>query len=230
MIGKGPGRGHPDAASMEPAVTPIRHIVFDVGGVLLHWDPEIPFRSLIPDEGDRKWFLGEVCSPAWNIEQDRGRSWEDAEAELIGRHPDLGHLIRAYRRNFDDMIPFAHEDSVAILNRLIAQGIDVTLLTNFNHDTFHDTTGRFPFLNYPRGATVSGSVGFIKPDPAIFAHHTEEFELEPSETLFIDDSAANVAAALAFGWHALHFADADRLEADLGQYTLIAGSLDEALP
>ncbi len=211
-------------------MTPIRHVVFDIGGVLLHWDPEIPFRSLIPDDGDRQWFLEKVCSPAWNIEQDRGRSWKDAEAALIDAHPDLTDLICAYRARFDDMIPFAHEDTVTILKRLIAQGIDVTLLTNFNDETFQDTARRFEFLDYPRGITVSGAVGTIKPDPAIFAHHTDEFELEPSETLFIDDNATNVEAATAFGWHALQFAGADRLETDLGEFQLVSAVFDEALP
>ncbi|MHA1190158.1 MAG: HAD family hydrolase [Alphaproteobacteria bacterium] len=209
-------------------MTRIRHVVFDIGHVLLHWDPEIPFRSLIPDEADRKWFLAEVCSPDWNREQDRGRPWAEAEELLIGEHPDLAEYIRAYRTRHLEMFPFTYEDTVTILKRLVAQGIDVTMLTNFNHETYDDTAKQFDFLGYARGVTVSGAIKMLKPDAEIYAHHSMQFELEPSETLFIDDNAANVAGAQDFGWHAVVFTGADRLEADLTAYQLVAAETDNA--
>jgi 2-haloacid dehalogenase len=100
-------------------MTEIRHIVFDIGKVLIHYDPELPFRRLIPDDERRSWFLSEVCSSDWNIEQDRGRSWDDAEALLVERHPDEEELIRSFRRHWHEMVSHAYDDSVAVMEALI---------------------------------------------------------------------------------------------------------------
>jgi 2-haloacid dehalogenase len=113
------------------------------------------------------------------------------------------------------MVPHAYDDVVAILNRLIDDGHDVTLLTNFNDETFAEVRSRFPFLDRPRGVTVSGEVRMLKPDAEIYSRHAESFALEPSAILFTDDSPANVAAAQAAGWNAVLFRDAERLKADL---------------
>lgn len=193
----------------------VKHVVFDIGRVLVHWDPEIPYLKLIEDDAERARFLAEVCSPAWNLEQDRGRSWEDAEAELVARYPEHEDLIRAFRRQWWDMVPYAYEDSVALFRDLIAKGIDVTMLTNWAPDTFAEAEKVFDFLGEARGVTVSGRIGLVKPDRAIFEHHAESFGIAPAETLFIDDSPKNVEGAVAAGWQAVLFTDADRLRADL---------------
>ena len=193
----------------------IRHIVFDIGQVLVHYDPHLAYAELIPDAAMRTAFLTEVCSHDWNIEQDRGRSWEDAEAEAIARHPDKAELIRAFRQRHRLMIPYAYEVSVAILKALIAAGHDVTMLTNFASDTFRETQARFPFLTESRGVTVSGDVRLIKPDRRIFAHHAKTFALDPAATLFIDDSPRNVDGARDAGWHAELFESAAKLRSDL---------------
>ncbi|WP_128292434.1 HAD family hydrolase [Afifella aestuarii] len=194
---------------------PIRHIVFDIGKVLLHYDPHLAYQELIPAEAERRAFLEEVCSNAWNLEQDRGRSWADAEAEAIARHPDKAELIRAFRQRWSMMVPYAYEDSVAVLQDTLAAGYDVTLLTNFAPDTFVEARSRFPFLNATRGVTVSGELGLVKPDLAIYRHHAAAFDLDPAATLFIDDSEPNVEGARQAGWRALHFTGADKLRADL---------------
>ena len=106
-------------------MTEIRHIVFDIGKVLIHYDPNIPFSRLIPDEKERKWFFDNVCTHDWNIEQDRGRTWEEAEALLIAEHPDHAENIRNFRRHWHDMVPHAYDDSVAIMVGLIESGHDV---------------------------------------------------------------------------------------------------------
>ena len=196
-------------------MTEIRHIVFDVGKVLVHYDPHQAFYDLIPVAEERQAFLRDVCSSAWNIEQDRGRSWEEAEAEAIARHPGKHELIRAYRQRWHLMVSHAYDDSVAVLNALLARGRDVTLLTNFASDTFREAQRRFPFLAETRGATVSGDVKVIKPDPAIYAHHTKTFGLTPAATLFFDDSPANVEGARGTGWKAELFTSAEKLRADL---------------
>jgi 2-haloacid dehalogenase len=203
-------------------MTEIRHIVFDIGKVLIHYDPELPFRRIIPDDRRRAWFLAEVCSDDWNREQDRGRSWIEAEDELISRFPDEADNIRAFRRHWTEMMPYAYDDSVAILREQIDAGRDVTMLTNFASDTFREAQDMYPFLKASRGVTVSGDIRLIKPNPAIYAHHTREFDLDPAVTLFIDDSEKNVLSARDFGWQAIRFEDAEQLREDLAGYCLAA--------
>ena len=132
--------------------------------MLIHYDPDLPFSRLIPDAAERRWFLDNVCTPDWNVEQDRGRSWDEAERLLIADHPDHADNIRNFRACWHEMVPHAYEESVAMMERLIDAGHDVTLLTNFAADTFDEARRRFPFLERARGVTVSGEVGMIKPE------------------------------------------------------------------
>ena len=201
-------------------MTEIRHIVFDIGKVLIHYDPDLPFSRLIPDAGQRRWFFDNVCTHDWNIEQDRGRTWAEAEALLIAGFPDHEDSIRAFRANWHEMVPHCYEDSVAIMLGLIEEGRDVTMLTNFAADTFIEARRRFDFLNKPRGVTVSGEVGLIKPDIEIYRLHATTFDLVPAETLFVDDSMKNVEGARACGWNAVRFTGAEQLARDLKGFNL----------
>jgi 2-haloacid dehalogenase len=198
--------------------TQIKHIVFDIGKVLIHYDPNLPFSRVIPDETERAWFFANVCTHDWNIVQDRGRTWADAEALLIADHPEREEQIRSFRKFWHEMVPHHYEDSVAIMEGLIAEGRDVTMLTNFASDTFREAQQRFPFLTKPRGVTVSGDIGLIKPDVAIYETHANSFGLEPAATIFIDDAIVNVEGAKAAGWQAVHFTGADKLRRDLASY------------
>jgi 2-haloacid dehalogenase len=203
-------------------VSEIRHVVFDLGQVLIRWDPEAPYRRLIPDAEERRRFLTEVVTHEWNLEQDRGRSWEDAEAALIAVHPNHADLIRAFRANWWEMVPGQIDENVAILDSLIENGTDVTALTNWAADTFAETVARFPFLSRFRGITVSAHVRLVKPDAAIYRRHAADFGLSAPHTLFFDDSPANVAAARAVGWRAEQYLSTERLSADLRRYGLAA--------
>lgn len=196
----------------------IQHIVFDIGKVLIHYDPNIPYSRIIPDAEERRWFFDNVCTHEWNLEQDRGRDWSVAEAELIEKFPERAEQIRAFRTHWHEMVSHAYDESVAIMESLIDQGHDVTMLTNFAADTFRHARELFPFLNKPRGVTVSGEIFLIKPDVEIYQRHTQNFDLEPTKTLFIDDSAANVEGARQAGWHAVQFIGAAKLRADLASY------------
>jgi len=199
-------------------MTEIRHIVFDIGKVLIHYDPDLPFSRLIPDEAERKHFFETICTNDWNIEQDRGRSWEEAEALLVAQFPEHEENIRNFRRHWHEMVPHAYDDSVELMEALIDSGHDVTLLTNWAKDTFVEARGRFPFLERPRGITVSGEIGMIKPDRGIYDHHAATFGLEPAATVFIDDSQKNVDGAKAAGWQAVLFRNAKTLEEDLERF------------
>lgn len=199
----------------------IRHIVFDIGKVLIHYDPNLPFSRIIPDAEERRWFFQNVCTHDWNIEQDRGRTWPEAEALLIAQYPDQEERILAFRKHWPEMVPYAYDESVAIMEGLIDEGHDVTMLTNFAADTFTHARELFPFLNRPRGVTVSGEIFLIKPDVEIYQKHAEDFGLDPAHTLFIDDTMVNVEGAKAAGWQAVQFTDAATLRCDLGAYGIV---------
>jgi 2-haloacid dehalogenase len=197
----------------------ISHIVFDIGNTLIEGYPERIYFERIPDPAARKRFLAEVCTPEWHLEQDRGRSWEDAEAVLITKYPEEADLIRAYRANFwNDLVVGEISGTVAIFDELLSLAVDVTGLTNWASDTWAETPARFPLVNRFRGVTVSSHIGLIKPDPAIFRHHAVAFYLDPDATLLIDDSLRNVEGAKAVGWSALHYTDPAHLRVDLRRH------------
>lgn len=199
-------------------MTDIRHIVFDLGNVLINWDPEIPYRRLIPDETGRRWFLTHVCNGAWNLEQDRGRRWQEAEDLLVAEHPNLEPLIRAYFENHLEMLSPPVAGTAAILAALIDAGYDVTALTNYSDETFAKAEATYPILQRFRGITVSGRAGMVKPDLAIYRLHAGAFGLAPAATLFFDDSAKNVEGARAAGWNAELFTTPEKMRDDLQRH------------
>ncbi len=198
----------------------IRHIVFDIGNVLLHWERDRPFRSRIPDEAARNAFLADICTPEWHLALDAGAPVDEAVTTLCARYPDHAPLIRAYRDAWLETIPGPVAGTTEILAALVEAGHDVTALTNFNQDLFEVTVAAYPFLKLFRGVTVSGLERMIKPDPAIYARHAEAFGLSPRATLFFDDSPPNVAAAREAGWNAEIFTDAKRMRDDLARYAV----------
>ncbi|WP_075995788.1 HAD family hydrolase [Salaquimonas pukyongi] len=202
-------------------MTCIRHIVFDIGKVLLHWDPEHIYLERIPDAGKRRWFLENVCSQSWNLDRDLGVSFADGEAELIAQHPGEADNIRAYFAEWPKCIPHVISGVPEIMAGFIDAGHDVTLLTNFSAETFPLAVEKYPFLASARGATVSGEVGIIKPDPKIYRLHETRFALSAQETLYIDDSAANIDAACRHGWHGIVFSNAKQLRTELAAFDLV---------
>jgi len=188
--------------------------VFDIGGVLLAWDPGLVYRDLIPDPAERERFFVEVCTSAWNGELDAGRPFDEACDERAARFPEHAELVHAWRRQ-DEMIAGEVDGTAAIVDRLRAAGVPLHLLTNMPADVFRDRVERWQVLCRFDGAVVSGEEGVLKPEPAIFRLLTARFGLDPAETLFIDDAEANVDGARAAGFHAHHFVDAPTLEAEL---------------
>lgn len=199
----------------------IDHIVFDIGHILIHYDPNIPFSRIIPDQKKRDFFFENVCTADWNVEQDRGRSWADAEAEKIAEYPDWETEIRAFRKYWHEMVSHALDERVGLFLRLQDEGRDVTMLTNFSSDTFRQAQEMYPFLKTGRGVTVSGDVKLIKPQREIYELHTNTFDLNPSATLFIDDSMPNIDAAHAFGWQAVHLPHGELLGPKLADLNLV---------
>jgi 2-haloacid dehalogenase len=199
----------------------IRHIVFDVGNVLVLWERERPYHTLIPDELERRRFLDEVCPMEWHLTLDEGVGIDDAIADRTARFPEHTELIAAYKSRWLEQIPGAIDGTVEILKALVTQGHDVTALTNFNQDLFKLTVAAYPFLALFRGVTVSGEARMTKPNPAIYAHHTKAFGLEPSATLFFDDSPKNIEAARKAGWNAELFTSPAKMREDLAEYRIL---------
>lgn len=198
-----------------------RTVVFDLGGVLIDWNPRYLYRTLIPDERTMEDFLTTVCSGPWNERQDGGRTIAEAEAELLETHPQHEALIRAFYRDFDRMLAGPIDGTVALLEELDARGVPLYALTNWSRETFHHARRRFDFLNRFRGIVVSGELGMMKPDARIFRHLTQTHALEPSDCLFIDDSPKNVDGARAAGLHAVRFTGPDELRAALRDHGLL---------
>ncbi|MBN9064572.1 MAG: 2-haloalkanoic acid dehalogenase [Rhizobiales bacterium 65-9] len=179
--------------------------VFDIGNVLINWDPRHLYRKLFDDHGEMETFLETVCTDAWNLEQDRGRTFADAVEALTPQFPHYADHIRAYDERWPEMIPGAIEDSVALLTTLRAACPRVFAITNFNQDKFRLAQARFPFLTVFDDVVVSGDEKLLKPDPAIYQVLFDRQGVRPSDCAFVDDSEKNVLAARALGMHAIHF-------------------------
>jgi 2-haloacid dehalogenase len=190
-------------------------VVFDLGGVLIDWDPRHLYRKLLADEAAVEEFLATVCTPEWNAELDRGRPFAEGVAELVERHPEHAAAIAAYHERWPEMVAGDIPGTVEVLAELRAAGVPLYALTNWSAETFAITRGRFEFLEWFDGLLVSGEERVTKPDPAIFQLLLDRFGLDPTATVFVDDSAANVAAARRLGFDAIGFTGHEELRREL---------------
>lgn len=184
---------------------PIDTILFDLGGVLIHWDPRMLYRKLISGEAEVERFLTEVCNHEWNSQMDAGKPFADAVAELALLHPRHEPLIRAYAERWEETLGGAIEETVTVLGELRDRGYPLFALTNWSAETFPIARRRFAFLDWFQDIVVSGEVKLAKPDPAIFDLVRTRCGLDPATTLFIDDSTANLHAAAGLGFETHHF-------------------------
>ena len=188
------------------APAPIDAFLFDLGGVLIDWSPRYLFaRHFGGDDAALDHFLTEVCPPEWNVTMDAGKPAHVGLAERVAAHPEHEGMIRRWFDEWPAMMRDAHHGTVEILGDLRDRGYRLYALTNWSADTFHHAEKRFEWLQWFEDIVVSGRIGLIKPDPAIFRHSAEQLGLAPERTLFIDDSAKNIAAADALGFHVHHF-------------------------
>lgn len=191
-------------------------VVFDLGGVLIEWDPRHLYRKLFPgDEAAMERFLAEVCTHDWNRCQDAGRSFAEGARLLKAEHPDKAELIDTYGARFDEMMAGPIDGAVEVLAELRDRDTPLYGLTNFSAETYPAAFERFGFLRWFRGILVSGEVKLIKPDPRIYELLIERFGLDPRRTVYIDDVEANVAAARPFGIHTIRFTTPAVLREDL---------------
>ena len=190
--------------------------IFDLGGVLLRWNPRFLYRKLFDgDDAAMEHFLANVCTTEWNERQDSGRSFAEATQELLPHHADKIELIEAFGKRFDEMVPGAIDGAVKVLAELKSRGVPLYAITNWSAETFPSLRKRFEFLSWFQAIIVSGNERVMKPDPRIFQVLFERHAVTPASAVFIDDVADNAAAAESLGVHGIHFRSPQQLRLEL---------------
>lgn len=198
----------------------IKNIIFDIGAVLVDWNPRYLYRDVMQSEAEIEKFLAEVCTSEWNHTLDLGRPWADARAEKVSQFPQYEDMIDLYWDRWLDMFSGPIHETVDILMDLKQRGYPVYGLTNWNDVKFQVAIQEFPFLRLFDGRIVSGEVNLAKPDPEIYKLLLDTYKLNPRECLFIDDRIENVTAARDLGIEAVQFISPRQLEQDLVHYAV----------
>lgn len=198
---------------------PIQTLIFDLGGVLIDWNPRHLYRKLSDDEAAIEHFLTHIATGDWNEQQDEGRSLAEATEWLLHRHPEHEEWIRAFYGRWPEMLNGPIPGTLDVLTRLRRHAAyPLYALTNWSAETWPVATERYDFLRWFDGILVSGHERMRKPQERFYRLLEERFPLQLSTSLFIDDNLRNVEAARAIGLRGIHFRAADRLEADLAAY------------
>lgn len=181
-------------------------LVFDLGGVLIDWNPEYLYNKIIPDEQERKWFLSTICTPDWNEEQDAGRSLQEATEYLVKKFPEHEKSIRAYYGRWKEMLGGPIHETVEIFRELKDRGkLKLYALTNWSAETFPVALELYDFLHWFDGRLVSGEEKVRKPFPEIYKLLIERFGIDPKHALYVDDNIRNVLPARDLGFVGIHF-------------------------
>jgi 2-haloacid dehalogenase/putative hydrolase of the HAD superfamily len=185
----------------------IRSVIWDFGNVIVRWDPRTLYSKIFPEPAIRDRFLSHVCTMAWHAPTDCGVSFTENCTALAAKHPEHAAAIWAWRDRWGEMFSGAIPQTEAAIEALHARGVPQYGLSNISHETLEATLAMSPAFGRLTGVIASGVEGVMKPDPAIFRLACERYGLQPGETLFVDDSAHNIAAAAALGFDTLHFTD-----------------------
>lgn len=194
----------------------IKTVVFDLGGVLINWDPRTLYRKIFSTEEEVEWFLENVCTMAWNEEQDAGRTWLEATAQKIQESPQHAEPIKAYSERWTEMLGGPKQGTVNILKQLKESGdYQLLALTNWSAETFPIAIERYDFLQLFDGIVVSGVEKTRKPFPDIYNILFNRYNVDPSSAMFIDDNEKNIIASKMLGMDAIHFSSAPQLKKEL---------------
>ena len=182
-------------------------VIWDVGNVIVRWNPRTLYSQIFSDPGECDRFLNDVCTMEWHLATDRGVSFADNCAMLAARFPHYAREIDAWRTRWPDMFSGAIPETEAAIEALHAAGVPQFVLSNMSPETYDGTVAMSAAFGRIEDFLISGREGLIKPDPAIFRLACARFGLAPADFLFVDDGAHNVEAARALGFHVHHFTD-----------------------
>jgi 2-haloacid dehalogenase len=201
---------------------PIETIIFDLGGVLIDWNPAYVYHHIIPDNARRHYFFDQICTHAWNLEQDAGRPLNQAMSERIALFPEWENEILAYYGRWEEMLGGEIGETVDVLSALRNLGKHRLLaLTNWSAETFPIALERFEFLHWFEGIVVSGVEKVRKPEPAIYETLLRRYSVEPQHAVFIDDNMDNVKGAESMGINGIHFQHAAQLKQALAALQVV---------
>ncbi len=203
-------------------MNPTNTIIFDLGAVLIDWNPRYLYRKIFKTEEEIDWFLENICTQDWNEKQDAGRSFEEATQELVLLHPDHEASIRAWYGRWQETIRGSIDGTVDIFRELKESGrYKIYGLTNWSAETFPWALERFEFLHWFDGIVVSGVEKTRKPFPEFFQILFDRHHVNPATALFIDDSLKNIEGGRAVGLQGIHFISPGQLRAELRSRRLI---------
>jgi len=194
----------------------IKNIIFDLGGVLIDWNPRYVYKTIFKTEDEMEWFLNNITKMEWNVQQDAGRDLNEATQILVDQHPKWENEIKAYYGRWEEMLGGPINGTVEILKECCANDkYRVLALTNWSQNTFPIAQARYEFLKWFEGIVVSGDEKCIKPDAQIYNIILERYQLVAAECVFIDDNQDNVDAAIALGMKSIKFESPEKLKIDL---------------
>lgn len=196
--------------------TNINTIIFDLGGVLIDWNPRYLYRKIFDTEEEITWFLENICTPEWNDEQDGGRTFEEATDLLVAKYPEWELPIRAWYGRWEETISGPVHGTVDLLKEVRnARQHRLYALTNWSAQSFPVALKKFDFLHWFEGIVVSGIENTRKPFPEIYQILFNRYQIDPKQTLFIDDNPANIVTGKSLGLHTIQFKDPQRLRNEM---------------
>jgi 2-haloacid dehalogenase len=194
----------------------IETIIFDLGAVLIDWNPRHLYRKIFKTEEEITWFLENICTSEWNDNQDAGRSFVEATEELIAKHPQWEAPVRAWYERWQETIQGPIHETVEILKTIKdSNRYRLYALTNWSAETFPWALNTFDFLNWFEGIVVSGVEKMRKPQPEFYQILFDRYDVDPNKALFIDDNIKNIQAGKEVGLTTIHFESPDQLRKDL---------------
>lgn len=198
-------------------------LVFDLGGVLIDWNPDYLYKDIFPNEEERRWFLSTICTPDWNEEQDGGRSLQEGTEFLVKKFPEHEVSIRAYYDRWKEMLGGPIHETVEIFRELkFHTDLKLYALTNWSAETFPVALELYDFLHWFDGRLVSGEEMMRKPMPAIYQRLVDRFGIQPEKAIYVDDNLRNVLPARELGFHGIHFKSPQQFRKELVELGLLS--------
>jgi 2-haloacid dehalogenase/putative hydrolase of the HAD superfamily len=196
-------------------------VLWDIGNVMVRWDPRTLYSKIFPDPAERDRFLAEVCSMDWHVAHDAGVTFAENRAPLLARFPEHAEAIHAWETRWWEMFSGAIPETEGAIAALHARGVPQFALSNMSHEVIDGIVAMSPAFTRLSGIVISGEARVMKPDPRIFQEACRRFGRAPGAFLFVDDNADNIAAADALGFHTHHFAEPAELRPALAAHGLL---------